>query len=189
MGTAAKIISGDASGEAEVVLNLGAGAGLSARCVGLDDQGAEALGGGVVLDHDGAEPLDQGALDADRARGGAVDDEAQRCEVVALPRALGQGQHAVEHGRHHVGVGDAVPLNQAQGLRRIPALHDHDGHAIGERHGDGEGERGGVIERTRAQVRIDAAGPVLVVAAEIDGGQRAGRLALAVHALGATGGP
>ena len=58
----------------------------------------------------------------------------------------------------------------------IPVLHDHDGHAVEERHGDREGQRGGVVERPGAQVDVGAVAPVLVVAAEVDGGQRAGRL-------------
>ena len=75
----------------------------------------------------------------------------------------------MEHGRHHVGVGDAVLLDESQRLGGVPLLHDHDGHAVEQRQGDREGQRGGVVERPGAQVGVDAVGEVLVVAAEVDG--------------------
>ena len=38
-------------------------------------------------------------------------------------------------------------LDEAQRLRRLPMLHDHQRHAVGEGHGQREGERRRVVER------------------------------------------
>ena len=46
-------LAGDAGGEAEIVLDPGAGAGLTARCLLLEHHGVESLGGGV---HGGGQP-------------------------------------------------------------------------------------------------------------------------------------
>jgi hypothetical protein len=99
-----------------------------------------------------------------------------------------QREQAVEHGRDHVRVRDAVLLYQAQCLHGVPVVHDHQRHAVDEGDRHREGQRGGVVERTGEEVGVDAGLVVLVVPAEVDGGQRAHRGALAVHALGPTGG-
>ena len=59
------------------------GAGMGQPGPGVDE-GPETLRRGVVLDHDGAEPLDEALLDRDGTRRRAVDHEAQRGDVEAL---------------------------------------------------------------------------------------------------------
>ncbi len=90
----------------------------------------------------------------------------------------------MEHGGHHVGVGDPVPFHEAQPLGGVPVIHDDEGHAVEERHGHREGERGGVVQRSGQEVRVHALRVVLVVPAEVDGGQRAHDRRVAVHAFG-----
>ncbi len=77
----------------------------------------------------------------------------------------------MEHGRDHVGVRDAVLFDESQRLGGVPVLHDHDGHPVEQRQGDREDQRRGVVQRSGAQVGVDAVGDVLVVAAEVDRGQ------------------
>ena len=115
-----------------------------------------------------------------------MDDEAQRRGVIAGAHLLGQGEEAVEHGGNQVGVGDTVAVDQAQGLLRVPPVHEHHRHPAEEGNGQGEGQRGGVVERARAQM------DVLTRAVPVHGdgsGRGAGADGLApVHPLGAPGG-
>ena len=90
----------------------------------------------------------------------------------------------MEHRRHHVGVGDPVPLHEPQPLRGVPVVHDHQRDAVEEGDRDREGERGGVVQGARHEVRVDAVREVLVVPAEVDGGECAHGRRVAVHALG-----
>ena len=98
------------------------------------DERARAFGRGVVLVHDRAEPLDQRLLHRDRTRRGAVDHVAAATRRRSVARTLvGQREQAVEHGRHHVRVRDAVALDQPQRLLRVPAVHQHDAGAVHQR--------------------------------------------------------
>ena len=61
-GALGELVAAEALGEAEVVLDAGAGAGLAAGGVGLDDEGAQAFGGAVDA---GGEAGGSGADDDD----------------------------------------------------------------------------------------------------------------------------
>ena len=97
----------------------------------------------------------------------------------------GEGEQAVEHGGDHVGVGDTVPGDQDQRLDRVPLLHHHHGYAVGEGQRNREGEGGGVVERSGAEMDVGAVPVVLVVATEVSVGQRTLGTGRAVDALGA----
>ena len=81
-------------------------------------------------------------------------DHAQRGHVVAGLHFGREREQAVEHGRHQVGVGDAVALDQPQRLLRVPAVHEHHGDAAQERYGQREGQGGGVVQGAGAQVHV-----------------------------------
>jgi hypothetical protein len=150
------------------------------------DEGAAAFGRGVVLPDDRAEPLDDRALDGNRRRGGAVQHVAQRRGVVASLHLVGQREQSVEHRRHHVRVRDAVLLDEAQRLLRLPAVHQRHADASVEWQRQIEGERRGVVERPGAQAQVVARAKGRArdhLRAETAGGRRL----LAVDALGPAG--
>ena len=78
----------------------------------------------------------------------AVVSEERSC---AFARCFGELEHADEVRRHELGVGDAVHLDLGQRVRRVEPLHAHD-RAPQTLHGRGPPERGGVVQRRRAQV-------------------------------------
>ena len=82
---------------------------------------------------------------------GGVDRDLERRQVVARPHRFRQLQHAREHRRHQLAVGDAPSLDQLEITLRIEALHDDGGAAAA----DGEIDRGlrcRMIERRRREV-------------------------------------
>ena len=88
---------------------------------------AAALAGRVVLVDHVAPPLDHPALDVGRTRGGGVDHVAQRRQVVRCLHVVGQREQPVELRRHHVAVGDLVPVDQLQHALGCPFVHEDDG--------------------------------------------------------------
>ena len=135
--------------------------------------GAAAFAGGVVLVDGVAPPVDHVVLDVDRAGGGGVDHVAQRRQVVLGPHVLGQGQQAVELGRHHVGGGHPVALDEPQHLFGRPLVHEHHGVAHVERRAP-EAQHGGVVERRADDVDVVVMG--LDAEEEQDAGQAEGGL-------------
>ncbi len=103
-----------------------------------------------------------------------------------MPDLLGQPQQPVEHGRHHVGVGDAVLLDQLERVGRVPSLHEHHAHAVGQRHGERVDQRAAVVQRAGAQVPLAGAG---LVPGRVGEPLEPGRVVRrAQHALGSAGG-
>ena len=67
--------------------------------------------------------------------------------------SLGERQHAVELGRHHVARGHSMLVDQAQALLGVPLLHQH--RRVAEMQGVGRPhQHGGVIERRTRQVDV-----------------------------------
>ena len=112
---------------------------------------AVGLGGAVVLDELGTEPVDHRLLHRHRARRGGVDDDLQRRQVVAPAHVLGQLEHPAEHRRHDLRVGDPVALDGGEVLLGVEALHDHRRRAEAQR-ARHRRLRGRVVDRRRRQV-------------------------------------
>ena len=112
---------------------------------------AVALGAGVVLVEHRPPPVDHLLLDLDRAGRRGVDRAAQRVVAVAQAHFGRELQHAHEHRRHPLAVGDAVALDQRQRLLGVEVLHDHRGAAEAH-HRHVEAQRRGVIERRGREV-------------------------------------
>ena len=89
------------------------------------DQGAAALGSGVVLVDGIAPPLDHLVLHVDRTGSGGVDHVLEGRHVVLGPGLLRQGEETVELRGHHVRIGDLVLLDELQHLLGDPLVHDH----------------------------------------------------------------
>ena len=136
-----------------------------------------------------APPVDHRALDLRRAGRCAMDDEAQRRQIVAALHLVRQPQQPHEHGRHHVHVGDAMARDQLQHVFGIEARFEHDFAAAAERQ-HAVGVRRRMVHRPVHQddlvvVRLDAIGD----AADPRRGRLLFRLhRLAAHALGQAGG-
>ena len=118
-----------------------------------DPRHAHPLGARVVLVDDGTPPLDHPALDLGGAGGGRVHDRAQGRDVGAGPHLVGQLQHAHEHGRDELGVGDPVLLYEPQAVLGVEALHDDHGPAH-PLHRHGPDQWGGVVQGGRAEVHV-----------------------------------
>ena len=126
------------------------------------DRGAsESLSAAVVFVKDRPKPVHHLVFDVHRARGGGVDHAPQTRDVVLLPDRLGQLEHAHKHGRHKLGVGDPVGLDEPQHGFGVELAHD-------DRRGADPVDRhrvidpGGVVHRRGGQVH---AGSVHLVAA------------------------
>ena len=52
--------------------------------------------------------------------------EAQALDIGGFLHVVGEGEEPVEHGGHHVGVGDAVLLDESERFGRRPAVHQDD---------------------------------------------------------------
>ena len=147
------------------------------------------FGRAEIFVDDRSPPLDHGALDLRRAGGRAVDDEAQRRQIVAALHLIRQPQQAHEHRRHHVLVGDTMTLDQLQHVFGIEARFEHDFAAAPERQ-HAVGIRRRMIHRAVHQddlilVRLHAIGD----AADARRGRGLFRRhRLAAHALGQAGG-
>ncbi len=126
------------------------GAGALEPLVRVDEEGA-ALGRGVVLVEHRAPPLDHRLLDVDRRRRGAVHHPAHRRGVVARLHLGRELEQTVEHGRDHVGVRDAVAIDQAQRFLGVPLVHQHHADAGAERDQQIEAQRRRVVERAGHQ--------------------------------------
>ena len=116
---------------------------------------AVAFGARVIFDQDRSPPFDHLRLDVDRAGRGGVDRALQRRDVVALAHFFRQLQHAHEHGRHQLRLGDLVPFDQLQKFFGVEGFHDDRGAAQRDRH-HVEAQGSCVIKRRRRQ--IDAVG-------------------------------
>ena len=97
------------------------------------DDGAGTLGGAVVLPHHRTPPVEHPLLHGHRTGRGAVERDLHRRRVVASLHVVGQGEEAVEHRRHDVGVGDLVALDERERLLGVPGVHVDGGDAAGER--------------------------------------------------------
>ncbi len=122
------------------------GAGPRQPVPGVDEV-ASTFGGRVVLVDDRAQPVDQGLFDVNGAGGGAMQEPTQGRQVVRLLDLLGEGQHAVEHRRDHVAVGDAVTLDQSERFGSVPFVHQDLTEPGAEGQAEIEAERSGVVER------------------------------------------
>ena len=109
------------------------GAGLLQRFLGRVPHRNAGLGRAEIFVHHRAPPVDHRALDLRRAGRRAMDDEAQRGEVVTALHLLRQPQQPHEHGRHHVHMGDAVARDQLQHVLGVEARLEHDPAAVAER--------------------------------------------------------
>ncbi len=126
-------------------------AGVRQPVVGGGVGDAVALGGAVVLVDDRAPPLEHLVLHRHRAGSGGVDGDTVRRQVVSRAHLLGQLEHAHEHGRDPLAVGDGVALDGGDGLGSVEVLHAHDGAALHLR-AHRIGQRGGVVQRCRRQI-------------------------------------
>ncbi len=119
-----------------------------------------------------------------------MDDLAQRRHVVAGAHVLGQLHQAVQLGRDHVHVGDAVTLDQLQGELGVPPVHqDHGVFEVRREVPERQGCH--VVHRRRHQVhrvatRLDAVARQ-VPAEDADPGLGVERGEGALHRLGASG--
>ena len=84
-----------------------------------------------------------------------MDRAFQRGDVVAGADLVRQFQHAHEHGRHKLRLGDLVLLDQFQEFLGVEGFHDDGSAAERDRH-HVEAQGSCVIERRRRQ--IDAVG-------------------------------
>ena len=112
---------------------------------------AAAFGGGVVLVHARPPPVQHGLLDANRAGRGGMDEPPHRGQVVAPPGRLGQHQHPLELGRHHVGTGHPVAVDPGQRLLGLPLVHV-DQRVPHVQRGPAEQRHRGVVVGRRDQV-------------------------------------
>ena len=116
------------------------------------------FGGAVIFEDDRPPPVDHRPLDRDRTRRSGVDGDLERCEIVSPARRFGQLQHAREHGRHELGMGDAILLDERKEAFRVEPLHDDDRPAAPDRAADA-GQRRRVIERRGREVDLAVAKP------------------------------
>ena len=96
-------------------------------------------------------PVHHPLLHRDRARCGGMDGDPLAREVVPRTHRIVELEHADEHRRDPLAVGDAVVLDGGERRLGVEALHHHDGAA--ERlHRRAGPQRCGVVERRRRQV-------------------------------------
>jgi hypothetical protein len=123
------------------------------------DDGAHALAGAVVLpDGVRGEHVHDLPLHGLRARCRRVEDLPHARQVIRLPALLGHLEDADEVRRHHVGVGDPMPVDERERLLRVPARHDDDRSPLDEVH-LGVGTRSRVIGRTTQQMDVVGSEP------------------------------
>ena len=123
--------------------------------IGRGDVGAaRAFGCGVVLVDDRTPPVEHLALGLDAARRGRVQRDLHRRQVVLRARLLGQLQHAHEHRRHPLRMGDPVLLDQGERGFGIEVLHDDRGAAEAHRREAVEQRRRVIQRRGREVDRI-----------------------------------
>ena len=111
----------------------------------------ETLCAAVVLVDDRTEPLHHLVLDVDRARGRRVDHASQARHVVRLTHRVGQLEHPHEHGRHELGVRDAVVLDEPQHGLGVELAHQ-DRRGADPVYGHRVVDPRRVIQRRRRQV-------------------------------------
>ena len=116
-----------------------------------DQRRPDRLRGGVVLIDDRPPPVHHLLLDLDGARRGRMHRALQAGQVVLVADWLGKFQHAGEHHRHELAVGDAVPLDRVEAALCVELLHD-DGRDACALNLHRPHRRRGVIQRGRADV-------------------------------------
>ena len=126
-------------------------AGMRQPFVGGDQRRADRLRGRVVLVDDRSPPVDHLLLDLDRARRGRVHHALQAGQVVRIAHGLRQFQHAGEHHRDELAVGDAVALDRVEAAFGVELLH-HDGRDARALNRHRPHRRRGVVQRGRAEV-------------------------------------
>ena len=125
--------------------------GMGQPLLRVDRRAGEPLCSPVILVNDGPEPRHHLMLDIHRARGGRVDHAPKTRDVVFAPDGVGQLEHPHEHGRHELGVRDAVGLDQAQNRLGVePAHHDRGSTDSLNRHGVVDARR--VVQRGRREI-------------------------------------
>ena len=78
------------------------------------DGHAHRFGRAVVFEDDRPPPVDHRPLDRHGTGRGGVDCDLERGEIIARRDGLRQLQHAREHGRHKLGVSDAILLDELE---------------------------------------------------------------------------
>ena len=124
----------------------------------IADRHAHRFGRAVVLEDDRAPPVDHRPLDRHGTGRCGVDCDLERGEIISAADGLRQFQHAREHGRHKLGVSDAILRDEIEEALLVEALHDDDRPAAPERAAD-PGQRRGVIERRRREIDLAFAKP------------------------------
>ena len=105
----------------------------------------------VVFVENRPPPLEHAPLDFLRARCGGVNGHLVRRKVEAGAVLRRQFQHAREHRRHPLAVGDGIVVNGLQRHDGVEAAHHH--HRAAERlHGLAEADGRGVVKRRRRKV-------------------------------------
>jgi hypothetical protein len=119
---------------------------------------AHRFGRAVVLEDDRPPPVDHRLLDPHGTGRCGVDCDLERGEIISEAHGLWQFQHAREHGRHKLGVSDAILLDEFEEALLDESLHDDDRAAAPERAAD-PGQRRRVVERRRRKVNLAFAKP------------------------------
>ena len=80
-----------------------------------------------------------------------MDSNFKRGQIVTAPHVIGQFEHAREHGRHQLAVGDFVGLHELQIQLGVKALHDDRGRGTVDCETDGRLRRC-MIKRCRREI-------------------------------------
>ena len=74
---------------------------------------------------------------------------AHRRKIVAISHLLRQSEDAMQHGGNDMGVGRLVFVNQAQGLFRVPFVHEDRPHAVSQGKRQIQRQRRGMVQGAR----------------------------------------
>src|SRR5579871_172721 len=137
---------------AEGGIKLADGARFLEPLFRADEKIAMTLGRREILPKDRTPPGDHGAFNVRRGGRCAMEDPSQARDIVLLLHEVRQRQKAVEHGRNHVRVSDAMFVDEAQRLFGVELLHHHDGRAIELREHDVPIKRSAMIARPAEKI-------------------------------------